>query len=680
MNVEESTPDTERQLARALLSGPQRWGWEFRLPPAPATFPDMHRYPAWVEPPPPDMTVEEEDLKQARDRRKSSWTIALLLGVAAWFIARTARNPEQLQFAAVLFVGALVAIAVGEIRVRIAKNGIEDREYAAEARKIRLQAEHAEEWERVDAERARFDQAERTRFDTSDVFFPVAATTQRVDVFGGTPEGRAALLATMGCSTLATGTSVHVLDLTGLDVASGLLEMARLGDIPREHQLLTSRRLEQMLAGIEPADVAAALGDAVSALREDAAKAEARTIDRELMRCVVSEIGAPLTFARIADALDVLRSAHGPDLALTSDEIQRMIAHADLFTRTERRTDALHFAAAELRVLATQAADEAPEPEPEPATQTRGARLVVQSVDSFDEDTRAAAVSVAFHVVARMIRGTDRVGDEPELIIAGVDAIGRRSLENSARLATAAGRRLVYLFDRLREDAVTLIGSGAADSAAVFMNLSNQDDAEVAARFIGHDFTFRLTQVSRQLTASRNRTDVHSQTHQAGVNQGIQQGEARQVTKGRAEAVNVGVSEQPGSVTFGLGRGGLSINHRGRSVSFNRGRSLTRSWGEAVTKSRTLTFGTSESRSVQQGTNVSTGESASAGTVFQRVREYAVEPKVIQNLDATAFVLCDRRTHQVVAADCYPGIAVVDRVSDRPALQAPLPDERRAMA
>jgi hypothetical protein len=221
-------------------------------------------------------------------------------------------------------------------------------------------------------------------------------------------------------------------------------------------------------------------------------------------------------------------------------------------------------------------------------------------------------------------------GNAPAVIVAGADDITRSHLE---RLADACDRRdvpLTLLFRHLRNDAIALIGGGAA----AFMRLGNHSEAEQAASFIGRRHKFVLAGWTATHGGEQSATRGHTETW------------------GTTE--NRGFSSSSGW-THGLG--GSTSGGRGRSRDYGR----NYSWAQEFSQ----TEGTSWSRAENN----------------QRVYEFAVEPRVLQNLPDTAMLLCgrDRDGIQVQAVDCHPGIITLPGASTQPlqpagALPAAAPD------
>ena len=203
------------------------------------------------------------------------------------------------------------------------------------------------------------------------------------------------------------------------------------------------------------------------------------------------------------------------------------------------------------------------------------------------------------------------------LMLLGGDDLGLSSLETMVRLARRAGVRTVVFVEHLRGDMVHLLGG--ADSASVIMRLGNAQEAASAADFIGRGYKFVLNQLSRQISDA--------------------------VTEGESKSWGAG-----GTVS----NSHSTMSGAGSGVSNTSGVSRTDNWSRTV--------------------NWSTTNTVSDGSSVSRVYELAVEPTQIQSLPTTAFVLVDAYDgpRRIVAADCNPGIALLERIAgDTRRVQAP---------
>lgn len=209
-----------------------------------------------------------------------------------------------------------------------------------------------------------------------------------------------------------------------------------------------------------------------------------------------------------------------------------------------------------------------------------------------------------------------RVSAEPEavptLVVAGADELQRRQVERLSDICERRGVRLVLLFRHLRDASLQVLGSGAV----AFMRLGNSEEATRAADFVGRQHTFVLSQLTRSLGGN----ETHTRTEGESTEQGV------------------------------------SGDRLGRLVPLARQWSRSRSW------SRTQAFaaGTSWSDAVSQ----------------QRVYEYAVEPRTLQDLPDYAMLLVEPRASGPLlkAVECNPDIVTLPRVSLQELPDLPLPE------
>jgi hypothetical protein len=203
------------------------------------------------------------------------------------------------------------------------------------------------------------------------------------------------------------------------------------------------------------------------------------------------------------------------------------------------------------------------------------------------------------------------------IVIAGADDLAHRHIERLSDLCERHGIRLVLLFRHLRDAAVPAIGGGAVG----FMRLANHEEARQAAEFIGRRHTFVLSQLTRTVGGN----DSHTVADTEGTSR----------TEGGSTSTSTGPRRS---------------RQRGRNWS------VTRNWARTV--------------SVATGTNWSDAEAT------QRVYEYTVEPRVLQDLPDHALLLVnwDSGGPVLQPVECDPAIVLLPRVAAQPLPEEPLPD------
>ena len=244
-----------------------------------------------------------------------------------------------------------------------------------------------------------------------------------------------------------------------------------------------------------------------------------------------------------------------------------------------------------------------------------------------DEGRSAGGESLKETVVqwlARQVRPQQGYrGPRGSLVVIGADEVSHRALEQLGARCERGGLRLVLLFAHLREESVPAIGGGEV----AFMRLGNHHEAAQAADFIGKGHRFVLSQLTKTLGGN----ETHGETETFG------ESATESMTSGETWGNRIGQGSSQFSETLGF----------------------TRSWGRT--------------ESLARGTNWSDAEAR------QRVYEYAVEPRALQDLPDYALIMVERqRDGSVVrAVEVNPEIVTLPRLSMDPVEmpELPHPDE-----
>ena len=615
----------------------ERWGWEFVPPSSAAPSPDLASLPTWTEPIMPSHEQVAQHLAAQRQdpRRRASAMEKGCLGYLLGFgliglmvgIGRAA--------GAALALTVLLVIIVLIVLVTVSARKAAVNKVVAKARAARdaqyqsyLQARAA-----CEARIAEHDTAERHRIQAAILWHPVtlASRAPRVDVFGGTADGWASLLVTVGSSLLHTG-AITVFDLTEQSVAGGLAAFAASRGVEvRQLELCTRTPEWDLLAGVEAGELAELLSDAVHGVRGSGAGTEARTLDSELFEAVLARLDRPWTFTRIAAGLTALRRIGDGerDGLLSAAEMARLTLILDEIGQDERVGQELRFLSRVLEPMtrAEHAGGMAATQGTRPDGRLRAPGMLVVSTLGERQRHKEMLDQVVFHRLLLDLR-VQRNTANAVLVVAGADQLGRDSLEHLARRARMSGIRLILMLEHLRGDLHDLLGG--PDSATVLMRLGNGREAASAAEFVGRGHRFVLSQLTEQVG--------HTFTRGISASTGGQEGYSYATGRGS-------------SVSFG----GFSMGEAPMPV-FN------------SSTNRSSTFTDTRSRTWQNTVNESTADSATSGATGGRVYEFIVEPTVIQALPPTAFILVEVASsgRRVVSADCNPGIVLLDKVAPEP--------------
>jgi hypothetical protein len=607
------------EFTKRLFALPEKWGWEYREPAAARRSPEWDREPLWVE---PTNAPAVQRRPQVSGKKVAVVVVVLLIGLAL----RT--------FGILL---DLVAIGLAALWFLPFITNAQKTQFARGSAKGQRDKDHArytEDWQAWRASVETWNAGEKARIDQADLWFPVTTeqAVSRIDVFGGTSDGWAALATTLGASLLTAGQFVLLLDLSEQDVSSDLVDMARLRGIPADVLDFPSENgYAGMLRGLGSEAVAEILAEAVNTARE-AASAELRSLDAALVRCVTDRLDGDLSFGRIGAGLQVLRRSYDrtgfQDPPLTESELLSLSAYVDAAGQDDQTQRELQFLINSMELLAGQ----------ESVVYGRassggfwphGALVLRSSHHNSRRKDLADRVLVQILLHQLRLRGESAGHGGGSLIIVGCDHIGLRPLESLAQLARRANLKTVLVLEHLRGDLMQLLGG--SDSASLIMRMGNAQEAAAAAEHIGRGHKFVMNQISRQLSEAAT------------------EGESKQW--GATGTVTNSHSKSGGHTLSDLGPG-----------------TRTRGWSHSTSFSRSDTW----SRTV----NWSTTNTVTDGATVSRVYEFAIEPTQIQAMPTTAFIFVGSAGGQrrVVAGDCNPGICLLDRVcSIDPAQSVPRP-------
>lgn len=600
-----------------LLTPGERLGWVFR---------DRNlfrrRFP---EPPPPAPAPPPyhlvNGLQVARARLPTRIVIASTIsGVLACVFGMCTLVGDQVGVVAtVLTVLTLLSggVAVGAILLQY---------YQLRARVTAFQTEQQQQYAQArstwEARRSAFEAQDHQRVEQLLEWgaAPPGPPNRRVDIVGGNLWGWEALLTVFGASLLSTRRPLSVVDLSGEAVSRELLRIAAEHGKSVDLLLIPNELADSdLLVGMAPRELVDILVESIYARSDEGSRFD-RSMDDRVLHGIGTALGDDVSLARIAASLRVLMGEPGDVSALSPDE-RRHIAD-ELFGDEFRRHAYGHLRRLESFIYPLIGLGN--RQDPRPAADLSCLALATDGPNVRNELLNDLIVQCLIRRIAQGAAGPS------SLVIAGADEIARRHLERLSDLCERREVRLVLLFRHLRGAAVQAIGGGGAVG---FMRLGNHEEARQAADFIGREHRFLVTQVTRTLGGS--------ETHTVGETEGGS--ESRGFTVGRGKGLSrAGL----------LGLGGVSRNwSRNESRSWN----VTRNW--------------SQTRSVADGVNWS------EATSEQRVYEYAVEPRTLQDLPDYAMIVVRRQGDgtDVVPVECNPDLISLPRLSMQPLPHVPMP-------
>jgi hypothetical protein len=471
---------------------------------------------------------------------------------------------------------------------------------------------------------------------------PRPLARRRMDVFGGTLWSWEALLSTYGSSALFTG-PLLVVDLSRELVCGELATLARAANIEVDTQLLPARLAEStLLSGLRPRELVDAIVESMYGGSPEAARAE-RSMDDRILSRICDALGEDVSLARIGAALRALMGEPDDSSALDRDERGRITN--ELFSVEYRRQAHANISRIESYIHPIE------ELGTNPGELTTGYLTCI----ALDSNARNVRSELLTDLIVQWVthRVTASSNPRPSVVVAGADDLARRHLERLSDACERRGVPLTFLFRRLRETGGEMLGGGAV----AFMRLGNHEDATRAADFIGRDYRFVLSQITKNVGGNESHTDTDTE--------GTGDSDSINVSRSSGTSTNRGTTRSSGVTRSGGGPLGLFADR-----STNTGDSRTRGGGTSETDTQ------GESRSVSR--NWSSAYAYAAGTNWsdadttQRVYEYAVEPVTLQHLPDHALLLIESRPEggrKLTPVECDPAIVTLERVTT-----TPLPD------
>ncbi|MCO6008190.1 hypothetical protein NE236_24735 [Actinoallomurus purpureus] len=635
---------------RSLLFSPDpRLGWVFRdrwafYVPFTESPPQPQQLPQYLH-------QQVVTTRQALDRHRRR-TLPLSItafAILALFSACAASDYEWGKTSTPLasFVLALICLGPGVVLTAIAANAWRAAREAYETARRRAEEAYGAAMRDWQARKNQHEAAEHHKANGRPEWgaVPRPLSRKRLDVFGGTLWSWEALLTTYGSSALFTG-PLLVIDLSREMVCGELATLSRAAGIDVDAQLLPAQlATSTLLSGLEPRELADAIVESMYGGTPDAARAD-RSMDDRILTKVCDALGDDVSLARIGAALRALMGEPDDSTALDRDE-RRRIAN-ELFSVEYRRQAHANLSRVESYVHPLEQLGTRPE---------RGGSGYLTCI-ALDSSARNVRSELLTDLIVQWV--THRIAasgsPRPSVVVAGADELARRHLERLSDACERRGIPLTFLFRRLRETGGEMIGGGAV----AFMRLGNHEDAARAADFIGRDYRFVLSQITKNVGGNESHTE--SDTEGEGDSDSIS------LSTSIGTSTNWGTTRSSGATRSGGGPFGFFADR-----STNTGDSRTRGGGTSETdthgESRSVSRNWSSAYSYAVGTNWSDADTT------QRVYEYAVEPVTLQHLPDHAVLLVESHHEggrKLTAVECDPAIVTLHRVAT-----TPLPDPPR---
>jgi hypothetical protein len=645
--------DHHRLLARRneLFSPDPRLGWVFRdrwwfLRPFNEAPPQQQHLPEYLA----RRVDETEQLAQRRLRR----TVPLSLTAAVVLVLFSACSASDYSLSRTpIPVGSLLlALIVAAPGAALTLFAVRQRQQARQAYELAHRQtiggydSHLRDWQ---ARKQAHEANEHARLNGLPEWGAVPRPSRRLDVFGGNLWSWEALLTTCGTSTLAVQ-PLLVLDLSRELVCRELITLGESAWKGVDAQLLPSQQASTtLLNDLSQRELVDAIVESMHGGTPDAARAE-RSMDDRILTKICDALGEEVTLGRIGAALRALMGEPDTSEALSRDERRRITN--ELFTVEYRRQAHANLSRIEsyihpLEDLGTQ-----------PRERDGAGYLTCIALDSHARNVRSELLTdlIVQWVTHRIAASNDAT---PALVVAGADELARRHLERLSDTCERRGVPLTFLFRRLRETSAEMIGGGAV----AFMRLGNHEDAARAADFIGRDYRFVLSQITKNVGGNES----HTKTDTTGESDS----ETYSTSHSTGTATNWGTTRSSGVNYSGGGDFGLFPDR-----STNRQSGTSR--GGSQSTSDTTGTATSTSRNWSAAYSYAEGTNWSDADTSQRVYEYVVEPVTLQHLPDHALLLVESAPgggRSLTPVECDPAIITLERVTTTPLPEPPAPQQ-----
>lgn len=614
----------------ALFAPEERLGWSF-------TDRDRFRR-AFSEPEPPSAPPgeDEEDRLQAVRRKLPgrlawTWRFAAVGAVVGWtvLVRDDIRPDHRLSPQSVLISGAIGAVVAAAVWVGLLLGHLSLVRRYRSRRQTTAGRRHGAALEAWSGRRAAFEDQESRRLSSLPQWVSAPAPGhRRIDVVGGNLWGWEAFLTVFGSSALASRGPMVVLDLSGEQITGELARGAVASGLDVDMQLLPAELADSdLLAGLDVPSLVDIFVESLHGGDSKATRGE-RVLDARLLGALCGKLAdGGLTMPRIAAGARVLLNESHDGADLSPDERAELADHVFSESYREQSSGSLRV----IEALADSLGDLGSRTRQRPAADLR----CVSMSTTWRTGAGDFLSDLVVAWVARQIAADTAVAQVATLVVAGADELAPRHLERLSDLCNRRGTRLVVMFRHLRETSFAMLGAGPV----AFMNLGNPQEAARAADFIGREHRFEISGLTRTVGGDH----THSVSDRAGGSQGFSQ------TVGTEQGIrSAGLTHAP-----------------------------TRSWGRSRSQSR------SADRSWSRSTTASDRDSWSEAESTQRVYEYAVEPRVLQQLPDYAMVLVEHAATgvEVRAVEINPDIPLLQQTDgDAVPQRHPIEDGARRQA
>ncbi len=425
------------------------------------------------------------------------------------------------------------------------------------------------------------------------VWYPIhkPARHRVVPVMGGTPTTWDAMLASLLVAASDSGFDrIQIANLSQWPVLMSVRAIAHKARrmAVRFDSVSSAGSTVDLFRNRDLAELASFLVDVGRVLSDREGMRDAARDKADLL-AVGQLLDLPVTLARLILAIDTALGSIGARATtdLTSDEERRLRDyHLNVVSKRPQTADRLDGLFADLRELARYQATREQEHERFGPGQVKARVYDVDATHGIHETEMGREILA--RALARQFARSSTTLDF--LAIAGAEKLAPEVLNSLIGSAQHLSKQLVLLFSEITPLAQRTLGAGGSDFA-IFLRLPNSEDAEIAARHFGREFTFVVNGFS--------------------------------IAEGHTNDWGSGTSDTNSSTT-------------------TRGSSFGSSFARSVSKSLGSSTGTSTTRN--------TGQSLTTTTSTGKVHEFVIQPEEFQHLDEFSMLAVEGK--RAILASC----------------------------
>ncbi|MDX8049630.1 hypothetical protein SK571_09595 [Lentzea sp. BCCO 10_0798] len=445
-------------------------------------------------------------------------------------------------------------------------------------------------------------------------WYPIVAwdDVHVLPVFGGTPALWSSLLVTFAMSSPGR---VRMVDLTQSDLFEPVRRARGVPDV-RSDVLSARGSTVDVFGRRTPEELASLVTDVLRPAAGGHGRNDALRARQELAR-IQKMLDVPNDLATLRDAIALLLGHPQRSITTTFDrreETELRDYRTDVVTGNQHVAARLNDLHGDLDGLLAYARD------PARTVKTSGGGPFRVRTYEVERGGSTQDAELARELLSRTaMLAFSAPHPQPDLlVVAGAEELAPEVLDALTSTAQRRGKQLVLLWGRVPQEAQKVIGHGGVDSS-LWARLPNRQDAEVAAKQFGKEFTF----VVNGFSLSVNETDQWNESQ---------------------------------SKTVGVTTGTTSSSGTSSSAGLKGALSFGRNFGNSVSTSLSV------SNASVRGTGGSAGVTNTQN--WGRVHEDVVPPETFQRLDDGIALYRDGCTAMI--AVCDPAIASSGRASATP--------------